>query len=196
MKQIANQVGGLLALVASGAALAHPGHAADALSLFAAGFSHPFTGLDHLLAMLAVGLWASQSQGSARWAMPLAFVGTMLAGALLAAAGYAIPLASLESLIAASVLVLGLGVAFQVKLHVAAVLPLVAGFALFHGMAHGFELGGEAASYAPGFVLATVMLHGLGLVLGAMLGQGRALRAGGLPIALSGLVLLAQSAAG
>lgn len=196
MKQIANHVGGLLALVASGAALAHPGHAADALSLFAAGFSHPFTGVDHLLAMLAVGLWASQSQGSARWAMPLAFVGTMLAGALLAASGYAVPLASLESLIAASVLVLGLAVAFQVKLQAAAVLPLVAGFALLHGMAHGFELGGDAASYAPGFVLATVILHGLGMVLGALLGRGRALRAGGLPIALGGLVMLAQSVAG
>jgi urease accessory protein len=195
MKTIANHLGGLLALVASGAALAHPGHSADALSLFAAGFSHPFTGLDHLLAMLAVGLWASQSQGSARWGMPLAFVGTMLAGALLAASGYAMPVASLESLIAASVLVLGLGVAFQVKLHAAMVLPLVAGFALFHGMAHGVELGGDAAGYAPGFVLATAILHGMGLVLGALLGRGRALRAGGLPIALSGLVLLAQSAA-
>ena len=63
-------------------------------------------------------------------------------------------------------------------------------------MAHGLELGGDAASYAPGFVLATVILQGLGLALGALLGQGRALRAGGLPIALSGLVLLAQSAAG
>ena len=109
---------------ASGTALAHPGH--DAAS-FASGFAHPFGGLDHLLAMFAVGLYAARQSGAARWALPAGFVAAMLAGAGVSAAGLVLP--AVESGIALSVLVFGLLIAFAARLPLPASLSLVAGFA-------------------------------------------------------------------
>lgn len=143
-------------------AFAHPGHDHSGLL---AGITHPVFGLDHLLAMLAVGLWAAQQHGRARWAMPLTFVATMLVGGLLGFAGMELPL--LETGIAGSVLALGLLVALSVRPSLALAIGLTALFAMSHGVAHGLELP-ELASpwgYAVGFVVATAALHGLGYAL-------------------------------
>ncbi|TRX73978.1 HupE/UreJ family protein [Pseudomonas mangiferae] len=140
-------------------AFAHPGH--DSTGLLA-GVAHPLTGLDHLLAMLAVGLWAAQQQGAARWALPATFVGSMLVGGLLGFSGVALPF--LETDIAASVLALGLLVALAVRPPLALALGLTALFAVAHGTAHGLELPDLASpwTFAAGFVAATAALHAAG----------------------------------
>ncbi|WP_394560722.1 HupE/UreJ family protein [Aquipseudomonas alcaligenes] len=143
-------------------AFAHAGHDHSGLM---AGVAHPITGLDHLLAMLAVGLWAAQQSGTARWALPLTFVGSMLLGGLLGFAGVEIPL--METGIAGSVLAFGLLVAVAARLPMALSVGLTALFALTHGVAHGLELPDLASpwGYAAGFVAATAALHGLGYVV-------------------------------
>jgi urease accessory protein len=168
-------------LLASFAAWGHP---ADA-----AGFVHPFTGLDHLLAMLAVGIWAAQLGGRWTWAVPLAFVGSMALGGALGFGGVRLPL--VEPTIAASVLVLGLLVVLRVQLRMSG-LALAGVFALFHGIAHAAEIPGEASRivYSAGFVCATALLHAAGVGLG-MLPRARL---AGVPVALAGLWLLASSA--
>lgn len=195
MKSTIQLSAGLAALAVSGLALAHPGH--EAAAGLAAGFAHPFTGLDHLLAMLAVGLWAAQSGGRPLYAMPLAFVAAMLAGALLGMSGtLTFAPAAVESLIAASVLVLGLLVALRAHVGIAAAAMLVSGFALFHGIAHGSEMvsgSGAASAFICGFVLATLSLHVVGIAIGRVLQDSRiAMRAAGLPIALAGVAFMAQ----
>jgi urease accessory protein len=144
-------------------ALAHTGHMEP--GGFLHGFAHPLGGADHLLAMIAVGLWAAQIGGRALWALPLAFVGTMILGGLYGMAG--LPLPSVELGILGSVLVLGGLIALQPRLPVAACAAIVALFAVFHGFAHGVEMP-EAASpqaYGLGFALATALLHGAGIAL-------------------------------
>lgn len=179
-----------LALFA-GTALAHPGH--ESTSFFS-GFGHPIGGLDHLLAMLAVGLLAARQAGRARWALPVAFVAAMLGGAGLSALGVALP--AVESGIALSVLVLGLLIAFVAKLPVAVAAPLVALFALFHGHAHHAEMGdGSLFAFTAGFTLATVLLHAAGFVFARVLPDSvaalRVKRAVGGFIAVAGALLLA-----
>jgi urease accessory protein len=174
---------------ASGAALAHPGH--DTAS-FVSGFAHPLGGLDHLLAMLAVGLYAAGQAGAARAALPAGFVLAMLVGAGLGAAGVALP--AVEAGIAASVLVLGLLLAFALRLPLAASLPLIALFAAFHGHAHHAEMGAASlTAYAAGFVLATALLHGAGYLLARRAPQSvfaaRIQRVMGAAIAATGAVL-------
>ncbi|WP_416771539.1 HupE/UreJ family protein [Pseudomonas sp. RHF3.3-3] len=180
----------LTLLLAPAMAFAHPGHGDSGL---VAGISHPIGGLDHLLAMLAVGLWAAQQQGSARWALPCTFVGTMLVGGLLGFAGLELP--ALESGIAASVLALGLAVALAVRPPVSLAIVATALFALFHGVAHGLELPEMSSpwAYAAGFVLATAALHGLGYGLVRILPQAAAplVRLAGAASAATGVWLLA-----
>jgi urease accessory protein len=136
-----------------------------------AGVSHPLTGLDHILAMLAVGLWAAQRGGRAVYAVPAAFVGAMTAGFLLGLAGMTLPF--VEPMIAASVLALGVLVASAARLPVAASAGLVGLFALFHGVAHAAELGGAGAfSFGFGLAAATVALHAAGIGIGLALGRG------------------------
>lgn len=177
--------------LASGAALAHPGHGAGAS--FFSGLAHPFGGLDHVLAMIAVGLYAATQSGLARRALPAAFLLAMLAGAGLGAAGLALP--GVEAGIAASVLVLGLLIAFAARLPVAAALPLLAVFALLHGHAHQAAIGGASlAAYVCGLAVATLALHALGFVAARSLPQtplaiGAQRICGGL-IAAAGIVLL------
>ncbi len=171
-------------------ALAHPGHEVASL---ASGLAHPLGGLDHLLAMVAVGLFAARQQASARWTPPATFVLAMLAGAALSAAGIALP--AVETGIAASVLVLGLLVACLVRLPLGAALPLVASLALFHGHAHHAEMGdGSVFAYSLGFALATTALHVAGFFLARSLPDTRsgrlAMRLGGGGIAGVGLALL------
>lgn len=167
-------------------AVAHTGH--HAVSGFVSGLIHPLLGLDHLLAMIAIGLWAAQQGSRALWAIPAAFVGTMVLGGGLALTGLALP--QVETGIAASVLVLGLLVAARRQWAVAAGMAIAGGFALFHGYAHGLEMP-EAASpvlYALGFVLATAFLHGVGIA-GKLIGR-HAIQAAGAAIAASGLAML------
>jgi len=154
---------------ASGAALAHPGH--ESASFFT-GFTHPLGGLDHLLAMLAVGLYAARQPGATRWMLPAGFVLAMLAGAGLGAIGVALP--AVEAGIAASVLVFGLLIALAARLPLTVSLPLVAAFALFHGHAHHAEMGGASlVTYAAGFALATSLLHGAGYAIARWMPQTR-----------------------
>ena len=132
---------------------------------FMAGFSHPLFGLDHILVMVAVGLWASQIGGRALWLVPAAFVGTMAFGFGLAVAGVDLPF--VEPAILASVVALGLLVAMAARFDTIASAALVAAFALFHGHAHGGELGAAgAASFGVGFVVATALLHAAGIAIG------------------------------
>lgn len=140
---------------------------------FAAGLSHPLSGMDHILAMVAVGLWAAllaSSDRRALWLVPSAFVGTMLAGFAAAMAGT--PLPFVEPVILASVVAIGLMAAVALSVPTAAAMAIVGVFALFHGHAHGGELGEAGAwPFALGFALATALLHAAGIALG--LGVGR-----------------------
>lgn len=137
---------------------------------FMAGVSHPLFGADHILAMVAVGLWASQIGGRALLAVPAAFVGTMALGFALAVAGVGLPF--VEPAILASVIGLGLLVAAAVRLPIAASAAVVGVFALFHGHAHGGELGTAGAlQFGLGFMVATAALHAAGI--GAGIGLSR-----------------------
>lgn len=163
----------VLALTASlipALALAHPGGIA-AHSTFVAGLVHPLGGVDHLLAMLAVGWLAARIGGRALWRVPLAFVALMIGGGLLALAGIALPL--VETLIAVSVIVLGLALAGGRRLTTLVAMALVGFFAVFHGHAHLTEMpvagvDGGPLAYGAGFVLATASLHLAGIGLGLL----------------------------
>jgi urease accessory protein len=181
---------GALPLLCPVLAQAHPGH--DVTWDFAGGFAHPLSGWDHLLAMIAVGLWAAQLGGRARWLVPAAFVGVM---ALATAYGHfmgAIP--GTEQGIAASILVLGLLIASTARLPVAAGMALVGCFAVFHGLAHGAEMPATAGgfSYGAGFMLATALLHAVGLRLGFALKSWPKVEAlaGGVVAVVGGLALV------
>ncbi|HLO94501.1 MAG TPA: HupE/UreJ family protein [Burkholderiaceae bacterium] len=163
-------------------------HAHGGLQSLVAGMAHPFTGADHLLAMLGVGLWSGLSLGR-RWLAPLAFVVLLVLGALTASASTLL-LDVQEPLIAASVLALGLLVALRWSWPPAAAAALVGLFAWGHGLAHGQELGGAPLALL-GMAAGTALLHGVGLALGAWL-QTRsrwAPRVLGGGIALTGLAL-------
>jgi urease accessory protein len=150
------------ALLASGAAMAHTGH--DTTSGFMSGLAHPVGGLDHLLAMVAVGLWAARCAPAGRRALaPVAFVTCMALAAAFAYAGW-LALPALELGIAVSVLLLGVLLLGGRKVPEGVALALVAGSAVLHGAAHGLELQPDASGwlYGAGFVLATAVLHGLG----------------------------------
>ncbi len=139
---------------------------------FMAGLSHPLFGLDHILAMVAVGLWAAMIGGRAIWMVPTAFVGTMAVGFVLAIVGVSLPF--VEPAILASVVALGLLIAAAVKLPVPGGMAVVAAFALFHGYAHGGEIGAATQmSYGLGFAVATAFLHGVGIGLGLLVASGR-----------------------
>jgi len=164
-------------------AFAHPGlHAAG----FSDGFIHPFTGFDHLLAMVAVGYWAASMAGAARWAVPMSFLALMIAGGALGF--HAEAPAVIEYGIAASVVVLGGLVAFDVRLPVGPAAALVGTFAFCHGFAHGAEAPNAASGwhFGAGFVLATLLLQSLGLGLGALRLHRSVARIAGALIAASG----------
>ena len=128
------------------------------------GFNHPLHGWDHWLAMLAVGFWAAQQRGRAVWCIPLTFVGVMGAGALVGLSGARIP--GVETLILLSVIVFVALVARRVRFNPNMSILLVGFFAFFHGFAHGAEMPGSAsiATFGLGFMLATLSLHGVGLM--------------------------------
>lgn len=158
---------------------------------FVAGFSHPLFGLDHILAMVAVGLWAAMQGGRAIWLVPAAFVGTMAVGFAAAIAG--VPLPFVEPVILASVIFIGIGVALALPIPTWAVAAMVGFFAFFHGHAHGGELGEAGAwQFAIGFIIATAVLHAAGIGLGLALARfgGKMLaRVAGAATALGGIWL-------
>ena len=157
-----------------------------------AGFLHPVSGIDHMTVMIAVGIFAAQLGGRALYIVPLTFMGVMVMGAGLGMAGIGLPY--VEAGIAVSVLVMGVAVAMGWRLPLAAAMALVGAFAIFHGYSHGAEMPLEASGYAygAGFVLATGLLHLIGIGLGlAMLKLPRLQRAAGVVAAAIGIGLLA-----
>ena len=166
----------IILLMLPATAMAHPGHD---IAGFAAGFVHPFSGLDHTLAMLAVGIWAAMRQ---RAALQIAgtFLGGMLLGGMLGMQGLVAPI--LESLVLGSALLAALLVALAVRLPVSAQLAVTSLFALVHGM----ELPGSASAlpYAGGFLMATALLILAGWVAGRALGTQRRQRLSGAGLAV------------
>ena len=144
---------------------AHTGHGAAG---FIHGFGHPFTGYDHIVTMVAVGLFAAIIGGRATYLVPLSFVGMMIAGATWALAGFSMPF--VETGITASMFVLGSVVLMRWNAPVILAMALCGFFAVFHGFAHGAEMPIEASGfeYGAGFVIATVILHAIGLSAGLL----------------------------
>ncbi len=173
-------------------ALAHVGHGAT--TGLGAGLAHPLVGLDHLLAMVAVGLWATQQGGRALWVMPLTFVLVMLAAGALGLAGVAVPY--VEGGIIASLLVLGLLLALATRMPLAAASVIVACAAFFHGHAHGAEmpLAAGALAYSIGFAVSTSALLAVGVGMGQTvqrINQAVLVRAAGVMVAAVGVWLVA-----
>lgn len=180
-----------LMMAAAGPALAHTG--VGSVEGLSHGFMHPLTGLDHMLAMVAVGIWAGLVGGKARIAYPVAFVGMMVLAGLWAMAGGHLP--GVEVGIAASVVILGFAIALNLSPPLAVGTLACGLFAIFHGFAHGAELPENAsgASYAIGFVIATAALHGVGLLLAGQLAARAPVlaRVAGGGLVLAGMGLLA-----
>jgi urease accessory protein len=187
------------ATLAPAVAFAHAGHAHGEHSGFIHGFMHPITGLDHILAMVTVGILAYQIGGRALWLVPTTFLAIMAAGGMLGVAG--VSFYFVEPGIAASVVVLGIIVALAVKPPVALAMALVAVFAVFHGYAHGIEapLDGSTAAFGAGFLVATALLHAFGVAFGMLVGriaasQGQiGYRLAGSAVAVAGLVILSRA---
>jgi urease accessory protein len=177
------------------AAQAHPGHGEGGMG-WLVGLAHPFNGLDHILAMVAVGLWAAQLGGRAIWAMPLTFVGMMAVSATIGATVGPIP--GVESGIILSDLILGGLVLAAMRLPIGFGMTIIAVLASFHGYAHGVEMPqtGSGLAYGLGFVIATAILHTIGLGLAFLVKTPAAIRLAGGAIALAGGYLLLQSVIG
>lgn len=178
-------------LLAATSAQAHPGHGIDSFSM---GLAHPFAGLDHLLAMVAVGLWSHAAlEPGRRLAGPALFVALLLCGALAGMAGLALP--GTELAIAASVSLLGAVLLLAGRVAPSAGLMLVGAAALLHGMPHGAEMapGGVVVAYASGFMFGSALLHGVGLAAGRALARmpAWAARVAASLIGTAGLVMLA-----
>ena len=182
------------ALLLPTVALAHTG--IGATGGFAYGFLHPITGLDHILAMVTVGIFAWQLGGRALWLVPATFVAVMALGGALGVAGSGLPFVELG--IALSVVVLGATVAAGVKAPVAAAMALAGVFAIFHGHAHGAEMPGTVGglAYGAGFTLATGLVHLAGIGIGMLIGRAGdrygqvAVRSAGGCVALAGIGIL------
>jgi urease accessory protein len=187
----------LLSLVWPAVAFAHIG-GGEAFG-FVRGFEHPISGLDHVVAMIAVGLWGAQLGAPAVWVLPVTFPMVMALGGMLGLLGVALP--GIELGIAVSAIALGLAVFREARpgLWIAAL--VVGVFAIFHGNAHGTELppGANGILYSIGFVIATGMLHATGIGMGLVnrwpAGR-RALRAAGVVVALAGVAFLWRAIAG
>lgn len=180
-----------LALLSVAPAEAHTG--AGAVGGFASGFQHPLFGLDHLLAMLAVGIWGAQMGGRRVWTLPVTFPLIMAFGGIAGMAGLYLP--EVELGIALSVLALGLAIAFAWRPFEPVAVLLIAVFAVFHGYAHGVELPNAAdpAAYSVGFVIATGLIHVAGIGIGLLIGKlfdGWVSRGLGAAIAASGLYFI------
>jgi urease accessory protein len=181
-------------IVLGSPAMAHITNASGAG--IAGGFTHPFSGLDHILAMITVGLWASQLGRPAYWILPLTFPVVMATGAVLGFAG--LPLPWVEVAIAGSVIILGALVALALRPSLTVSIALIGLFALMHGHSHGTELPQAASplAFSAGFLIATVMLHAIGLAIGGVSRRPLArvgLRTAGAAIAAIGVLLLVSA---
>jgi urease accessory protein len=149
----------LFLLLAATSALAHSQPGGGLLH----GFLHPFTGIDHLAAMLIVGVWAARHTGAARLALPFTFLSSMLIGALIGKPGWVLP--AVEALVVASAMVFAIALLARIRLTLS--VALVAGFGLFHGFAHIAELPTEAdfRLFTAGMLAGTALLHAIGLAI-------------------------------
>jgi urease accessory protein len=179
-------------LAAALPAAAHPGH--GPITGFAAGIQHPLSGIDHLLAMIAVGLWAGLCGGRREWLWPATFVSSMVAGGIIGM--FAVITIPIEPVILASVMVLGLATALSLRAPLVLGGMLIAAFGLAHGYAHGTEIPHTAhkLDFAAGFTMMTAMLHAMGVLAAARLRQLRLdfvarFAGGGIVIAGIGLIL-------
>lgn len=186
----------LFLLAGADSALAHEqaGQAAG----FLTGFRHPLSGPDHVVAMVAVGLWGAQLGPPALWLLPVTFPVVMAFGGFLGLMG--VPLPGVEIGIALSAVLLGLMVACEARPPLTIAALLVTFFAIFHGHAHGIELpaGQSGEAYSIGFVVATGLLHGVGITIGLVhkWRAGRiALRAAGAAVAMAGVAFLWRAVA-
>jgi len=196
--KIVHLIGGLLVAIAALAgrpALAHiiDGSAAGG---FLGGFAHPLFGLDHVVAMIAVGLWGAFLGPPAIWLLPIAFPMVMAFGGVIAILG--VPVPGVEIGIALSAIVLGGMIALAARPPLIGAALIVAAFAIFHGHAHGAELppGSDAVAFSVGFVMATGLLHLTGIAFGLLTRwpAGRVgVRAAGIGIALVGAVFLSKA---
>ncbi len=178
------------AVLVAGPALAHPGHGTG----FATGFLHPVTGADHLLAMVAVGLWAALAAPRLFLVAPVGFMTGMLLGGAAGMSGLTAP--GTELMIGTSVVVFGVLTALMVRVPAAAAFGAAALFGTFHGLAHGAEMPANAggAAFAGGFIFATALLHASGASLGLLtqrLAQPSVARAIGWLVAAAGATILA-----
>lgn len=177
--------------LAPGLALAHPGLDGHTHGL-AQGFLHPISGLDHVLAMVMVGVLGWRMGQRAMMQLPAMFLLAMALGGILGMAGLVLP--ATEAVIALSVIVIAGIVVLNARVAPAAAMGLVGAFALFHGFAHGAELPAAVSGlgYAAGFLAATALLHATGLALGAGLDRlgAQATRVAGAAASLAGAVLL------
>ncbi len=169
--------------------VAHANVGVTQTSGFAYGLDHPFGGLDHLCAMIAIGLWAAQMGGRALWAAPLTFISVMALGGIVGMTH--LPLPYLETGILLSVVLLGVLLASAVRLPLAASIVIAALVAIFHGHSHGTEMPANSSglAYAAGFLLSTALLHLCGIGLGITiqrLSQPHIIRFAGLAIFLFG----------
>ncbi|RWM81582.1 MAG: HupE/UreJ family protein [Mesorhizobium sp.] len=181
-----------LAALTPSLAFAHSGGAH--VHGFFAGLEHPLLGMDHLLAMIAVGIIGARAGGRSIVLVPLAFVSAMVAGAFLGMAGTGLP--SLETAIALSLVVFGAMVGLARPLPMAAAAALTALFGLFHGNAHGLEIPGNASgiAYAAGFMLGTSMLHAIGVLSVLKLARWPTMvRTAGVATSLVGMAMAAQA---
>ncbi len=185
-----------LAMLRAQPALAHPQKGAAVG--FVTGFLHPISGPDHVLAMVAVGLWGAQLGAPAIWLLPVAFPMVMAFGGMLGLMG--VPIPGVEYGIAASAILLGAAVMFEVRPPLGLAAALVGFFAICHGHAHGTELppNQSALLYSMGFVIATGCLHGVGIGIGSVYqwtwGQ-KLVRAAGAVISVGGLFFMWQALA-
>lgn len=164
-------------------AQAHPGPHAQG---FVAGMAHPLTGADHLLAMVAVGVWAASFGGLGRWIVPASFLAAMAAGAFAGFLGLTLP--AHEYAVAASVVMLGALVALRVRIQTVAAATLVALLAIAHGYAHAIEAPARVGlvAFGTGFGISTVFLHAVGLAIGAFVLRESASRFAGAATAVAG----------
>ena len=166
---------------------------------FAHGFLHPLSGIDHILAMVAVGLFAAHLGGRALWLVPLSFVSVMALAGIAGMVGVRLPFVEIG--IGMSVIVLGLAVAFQLSVPTLVAMAMVGFFAIFHGHAHGAEMPEtmSALPYGAGFVCATALLHAMGVSLGLAIGKAgdvyspRIVQITGSGMAITGVAILTLS---
>jgi len=166
---------------------------------FVHGFSHPLSGIDHVLAMVAVGLFAAHLGGRALWLVPLSFVSVMALAGIAGSVGIKLPFVEIG--IGMSIVALGLAVALQLSVPTLVAMGLVGFFAIFHGYAHGIEMpqGVSGLFYGAGFICATTLLHAMGVGLGLAIGKTgqvygrRIVQIGGGVMAIAGAATLTLS---